>query len=65
MTAKDNSYAYITVLTNLDYLPGVKALNKGLLKVKSKYPLFVLIPKDKEDLFKPYFNLIRIKSIIY
>lgn len=64
MLLKDNSYAYITVLTTLDYLSGVKALNKGLLKVKSKYPLFVFIPEDKEELFAPYLKKYKIDYII-
>ena len=40
---------YITVLTTDHYVPGVKALKKSLLKVKSKHDLVILVPKSKED----------------
>lgn len=33
-------YAYITLLSNERYIPGVKALNKALRNVGSKYPLY-------------------------
>ncbi len=41
------NYAYITVLTNERYIPGVRALKKALEKVRSCYDLVVLIPEDK------------------
>ena len=44
------NYAYITVLTNTKYIPGVRALAKSLKEVKSQYPLYVLIPEDREDI---------------
>ena len=36
--------AYMTVVTNIDYLKGVKVLKKSLDIVSSKYPFFVLVP---------------------
>ena len=41
--------AYITVLTNRRYLPGVWALAQSLKKAKSQHELFVLIPEDKQS----------------
>lgn len=41
--------AYITVLTNTRYIPGVRALAKSLKEVKSQYPLYVLVPEDMAD----------------
>lgn len=38
--------AYVTVLTSENYIPGVKALKKSLIKTKTKYHLIVLIPKN-------------------
>lgn len=45
-----NNYAYVTVLTNIKYIPGVRALARSLKDTKSKYPLYLLIPEDKEDI---------------
>lgn len=42
--------AYVTVLTSQAYIGGVNRLIKSLIKVKSKYPLYVLIPSGKEEL---------------
>ena len=39
------NYTYITVLNSLNYLEGVKTLLYSLQKVKSKYPLVVVLPK--------------------
>ncbi len=36
-------YAYVTLLSSNDYLPGVLALNYSLQKTKCKYPLIVLV----------------------
>lgn len=44
------NFAYITVLTNTKYIPGVRALARSLKEVKSKYPLYLLIPEDGEDI---------------
>lgn len=46
-TAKDKE-VYLTVLTNEDYLRGVKALKRSLEHVKSKHDLVVLVPESKE-----------------
>ena len=40
---------FMTVLTTENYIPGVKALKKSLMKVKSKHDLVILVPKSKED----------------
>lgn len=37
-------YAYVTVLTSRDYLDGIRTLLFSLNKVKSSYPLIVLVP---------------------
>ncbi len=42
-------YAYITVLTNEKYIPGVIALKKGLAEVGSCYDLVILLPKNRAD----------------
>ena len=39
---------YITVLTNANYIRGVKALKQSLRNVKSKHDLVILVPKSKE-----------------
>ena len=39
---------YVTVLTNDNYIPGVKALKRSLRNVKSKHDLVILVPKSKE-----------------
>ena len=39
---------YITVLTNDNYIRGVKALKKSLRNVKSRHDLIILVPKSKE-----------------
>ena len=40
---------YVTVLTNDNYIPGVKALKRSLRSVKSKHDLVILVPKSKEN----------------
>lgn len=42
--------AYVTVITNEIYIPGLKALKKSLLKVNSKYRLAVLLKKNNTEL---------------
>lgn len=37
-------YAYVTVLTSQNYLAGIRTLLFSLNKVKSSYPLVVLVP---------------------
>ena len=41
--------AYVTVLTNEKYIPGVMALQMALTKVNSKYPLMIIVPNNKAD----------------
>lgn len=40
------NYAYVTILSSLDYLDGLLVLNKSLQRVNSKYPLVAVITKD-------------------
>jgi alpha-N-acetylglucosamine transferase len=40
------NYSYIAVLSNDPYFPGLCALNYSLKKVKSKYPLSVVVPES-------------------
>lgn len=42
----DGRYAYATVLTSEDYLDGIRTLIFSLRKVKSRFPLIVLVPMD-------------------
>lgn len=39
----NNKYAWTTLLTTVDYLPGVLLLNASLKRVASKYPLVIII----------------------
>ncbi|MCQ2975615.1 MAG: hypothetical protein MJ211_12510 [Bacteroidales bacterium] len=41
---------YVTVLTNEIYIPGLKALKRSLLKVKSKYKLCILLKSGAYEL---------------
>lgn len=47
------NYAYVTAITNKDYLPGLKVLAHNLKKLKTMYPLYVLIPNDKKEVLVP------------
>lgn len=40
------NYTYMTLLTNNTYVQGVILLNETLKKVKSKYPLVVLVTEE-------------------
>lgn len=42
----DKNYAYVTLLSSIDYLEGVMVLALSLQKVCSKYPLVVGVTKD-------------------
>ena len=44
-----NNYAYITLLSNDDYIPGVILLKATLDAVGTKYPLIVLLPNRLSD----------------
>lgn len=54
-------YTYITLLTTDSYLPGVFILNQCLAKVKSKYPLLVLITDDISKVARKQLDLAHIK----
>ena len=43
---KIKNYTYMTLLTNNTYVQGVILLNETLKKVKSKYPLIVLVTNE-------------------
>lgn len=63
-----HSYAYVTLLTNDDYFPGVVLLNETLKIVKAEYPLYVMITDDVpadtlKKLSKASINTIRIDKI--
>ena len=47
--SNNNNEVYITVLTNEDYIRGLKALKRSLKQVKSQHDLVVLVPKSKEN----------------
>lgn len=44
-----NMFAYVTFLSNRRYLDGALALNKSLLLVNSRYPLYCLLSMNVED----------------
>lgn len=44
MNLSGRKYAYVTALTSTDYLDGIRTLLFSLNKVKSQYPLIVLVP---------------------
>ena len=46
----DPRYAYITIVSSENYLNGIKSLLYSMQKVKSKYPLYVLIPEKLSHL---------------
>lgn len=41
-----NQNAYVTLLSSIDYLPGLLVLNESLRTSGSTYPFIVLVPKD-------------------
>lgn len=44
-----DKYSYITILTNMDFYPGLCALFYSLKKVDSKFPLTVVIPETASE----------------
>lgn len=44
MKLSEKKYAYVTALTSIDYLDGIRTLMFSLKRVKSQYPLVVLVP---------------------
>ena len=64
------NYAYVTLLTSVDYLPGVIILNKNLLELNSSYPLYVMVTdnifeKVVEMLHKEKINYVKVPVIEY
>lgn len=60
-----NNYAYITLLTdNPSYINGVLLLRESLVRVKSKYPLYVGITEDVPDEIKNILKQADIKTIV-
>ena len=49
----NEKYAYVTTLTSKNYVPGVLALKKSLKRTKTKYKLYVLIPKNNAATLLP------------
>lgn len=47
-----NNYCFVTFITNEKYLLGLDTMCKSLLLTKTKYPLFVVIPKNSTDGFE-------------
>jgi len=43
---EDKKYSYVSLLTNDSYVYGVMLLAESLKRVKSEYPLYLLITKD-------------------
>ena len=50
------NYSYISLLTNDTYIYGILLLNESLKKVKSKYPLNVLITEDVSEASRELLN---------
>ena len=46
---RELKYAYVTVVTNMSYFKGLSVLVKSFKRVKSKFPLYVAIPKNCES----------------
>lgn len=43
---KKDNYAFISIITSDDYLPGLLVLHKSLVETKTQYPFLVLITQD-------------------
>ena len=41
-----NNYAYVTLLSSIDYLPAIIILNNSFKQVQSKYPLVVAVTEN-------------------
>ncbi len=50
------NYSYISLLTNDTYIYGILLLNESLKKVKSKYPLNILITEDVSEASREILN---------
>ena len=59
-----NKRAYVTVITNNSYLPGLRAIVRCLRKVHSKYPLYVLLPKNRCEQLLDNIKEINVRYII-
>lgn len=64
------NYAYVTLLSSVDYIPGVIILNKNLQELQSQYPLYVMITDNIYDkvikyLEKEHINCLKVPTIEY
>lgn len=57
-----NNYAYITLLSNDNYVPGVVLLKATLDAVNTKYPLIVLLPNKLSDASMKLLNDIGVET---
>lgn len=64
------NYAYVTLLCSSDYITPVLALNRNLIELHSKYPLYVIVTEDVDEktisyLQKEQIHFIRVPVIHY
>lgn len=59
-----NNYAYIAVLSNEKYLPGIEVLRYSLEQVGSKYPFYVLMPKNADPALIERIKELKISTIL-
>lgn len=57
-----NNYAYITLLSNDNYVPGVVLLKATLDAVNTKYPLIVLLPNKLSDASMDVLNKLGVET---
>ena len=43
---KKENYAFVSIITSDDYLPGLLVLHRSLVDTNTRYPFLVLITKD-------------------
>lgn len=58
------NYAYVTLLSSIDYLPAILILNNNLKTIGSQYPLYVMITEDIYNDVKMYIEKESIHYII-
>lgn len=56
-------YAYVTLLTTNNFMPGILVLNSGLVSVGSKYPLYCVVTSEVNDENKRVLELLGIHVI--
>ena len=64
------NYAYVTLLSSIDYIPGVIILNRNLQELNCGYPLYVMITDNIYDkvisyLDKENINYLKVPTIEY